>query len=152
MPDGHLSRLNDIEGRCDVMGRGTAAHEWDLRTVLIRGRGAVNPAYRRLRYLHDDDGGQCAVPPCSLRSSVVTLNRGRDRVTAAAKRIDEPDVLMYDLHQFSSGCRRRSPCVDEAWKWRGSWITAQPAMAGRTRWKRRELILFSTADFARNPP
>ena len=100
MPDGHLSRLNGIEGRHDVLGRGMAAREWDLCTVLIRGGRAVNPASRCLRYLCDDDGGQCPVPSCSLRSSVVTLNRGRDRVTAAAKRIDEPGVLIYDLDQF----------------------------------------------------
>ena len=38
VPDGHLSRLNDIEDRCDVLGRGTAAREWDLREkdILIQ--------------------------------------------------------------------------------------------------------------------
>ena len=87
--------MDGLEGRCDVLRRSTAAFEWDLRTVLVVGSVATNPSYRRPHHLRDDVGGRCAVPPSSLRSSVVPWNRRDGSVAAASQRLDVQNLLKY---------------------------------------------------------
>ena len=87
--------MDGLEGRCDVLRRSTAAFEWDLRTVLVVGSVATNPSYRRPHHLRDDVGGRCAVPPSSLRSSVVPWNRRDGSVAAASQRLDVQNLPKY---------------------------------------------------------
>ena len=65
-------RLDDIEGRRDLLGQWTAARESDLWTVLINESGTMNSRSCRRRDLRDNHGGRCAMPPSLLASSVVT--------------------------------------------------------------------------------
>ena len=78
-----------------MLRRSTAAFEWDLRTVPVVGSVATNPSYRRPHHLRADVGGRCAVPPSSLRSSVVPWNRRDGSVAAASQRLDVQNLLKY---------------------------------------------------------
>ena len=135
--------MDGLEGRCDVLRRSTAAFEWGLRTVLVVGSVATNPSYRRPHHLRDDVGGRCAVPPSSLRSSVVPWNRRDGSVAAASQRLDVQNLIKYHpddvLEAVTGADQDRSPwSLDPAlmemdpFTWCGRWITTQPAVSLET--------------------